>query len=166
MPAISTFKRHRIHWVREHTSTALRSHLIAFWHEHGAIEDPSEAWRRTFEVACVAIDDSGRIAGVSWVYSAGSPGAGASYWFYRTFIRPDCRDFGLLQRLFACTHEQLALAYAGEPLAPVGMMVITENPKLETPAGIRICQRAGLTRLGHSDNGQSIWHRLFSENVL
>lgn len=111
----------------------------------------------------MAVDESGRIAGVSSVYAACFPGTGAPYWFYRTFIRPDCRDIGLAPRLFACTHEQLALAYGDEPEAPVGMMVISENPKLETPAGIRISQRAGLTHLGYNDLGQSIWHRLFRE---
>lgn len=166
MPAISTFKNHRIHWVREHTSTALRSHLIAFWLENGALADPLEAWRRTFEVACVAIDEGGRIAGVSSVHSADFGGNGASYWFYRTFIRPDCRTIGLAPRMFACTHEQLALAYADEPQAPVGMMLIADNPKLESPAGIRLSQRAGLMHLGYTDSGQSIWHRLFNESAL
>lgn len=161
MPAISAFKNHSIHWVREHTTPALRSQLIAFWRENGAIQEAFEAWRRTLEVTCVAFDEAGQIAGISSVYAAIFPGSGAPYWFYRTFIRPDCRDIGLAPRLFACTHEQLALAYAEDPLAPVGMMVISENPKLETPAGIRISQRAGLTHLGYTDSGQSIWHRLF-----
>ncbi|WP_248746859.1 MULTISPECIES: hypothetical protein [unclassified Pseudomonas] len=160
MSAISLFKNHRIVWVWGQVTAQMRSELIAFWGETGAIPDPAEAWRRTFEVACVVLDPEGRIVGVSSVYCA-SPGAGALYWFYRTFIREDHREVGLAPRLFTHTYEQLALAYAGDAQAPVGMMIIVENPKLETAAGIRVIQRAGFQHLGIDESGQSVWHRLF-----
>lgn len=161
MSVISSFKKYQIVWVWNQTTPTLRSELIAFWRDNGAIQDPLEAWRRTFEVACVALNAEGRVVGVSSVYCA-CPAAGAAlYWFYRTFIREDCRDVGLAPCVFAHTYEQLALAYAGEAQAPVGMMIVTENPKLETAAGIRIIQRVGFQRFGTSDSGESVWHRLF-----
>jgi len=159
--AIGSLKKHRIVWVWGQITPQLRSELIAFWGETGALTDPCEAWRRTFEVASVVRNADGRIVGVSSVYCAYSPGAGALYWFYRTFIREDSRDVGLAPRLFAHTYEQLALAYADEAQAPVGMMIVVENPKLETAAGIRVIQRAGFQHLGIDENGQSVWHRLF-----
>jgi hypothetical protein len=161
VPVISSFKQHQIVWVWNQTTPSLRSELIAFWRDNGAIPDPFEAWRRTFEVACVVLNAENQIVGVSSVYCAYSVAVEASYWFYRTFIREDSRDMGLAPRVFACTYEQLALAYVDEAQAPVGMMVISENPKLETPAGIRVSQRAGLQYLGRNDRGQSVWHRLF-----
>lgn len=159
MLAISDFKDHRIFWVWQQVTPLLRQQLVDFWRENGAIQDPFEAWRRSFEVTCVALNEAQQIIGVSSVYSGHGPGA--PYWFYRTFIREDCRDVGLAPRIFACTHEQLALAYRDEVQAPVGMMVVSENPKLETPAGIRISQRAGLQHLGYNEQGQSVWHLLF-----
>ena len=161
MLAISVFKNHRIFWVWQQVTPALRQQLIDFWDSNGAIQDPFEAWRRTFEVACVALNEAGQVVGISSVY--GAYGAGAPYWFYRTFIREDCRDVGLAPRIFACTHEQLALMYSDEAQAPVGMMVVSENPKLETPAGIRVSQRAGLLHLGYNEHGQSVWHLLFRQ---
>lgn len=159
MLAISIFKNQRIFWVWQQVTPALRQQLVDFWRDNGALQSSSEAWRRTFEVACVAMDDMGEITGVSSVYCPHGPCA--PYWFYRTFIRKDCRDVGLAPRIFACTHAQLALTYRDEVSAPVGMMVVSENPKLETPAGIRISQRAGLQHLGYNEHGQSVWHLLF-----
>lgn len=161
MSAISSNSKHRIVWVWGQITPQLRSELIAFWADNGALADPCEAWRRTFEVASVVLDEQGRLAGICSVYCAYSPGAGAFYWFYRTFIRADCRDVGLAPRLFAHTFEQLALAYADEPQAPVGVMIVVENPKLHTAAGIRVIERAGFQHLGIDDSGQSVWHRLF-----
>jgi hypothetical protein len=157
----SSFKKYQIVWVWNQITPALRNELIAFWRDNGALPDPLEAWRRTFEVACVVLNAEGRVVGVSSVYCA-RPSAGAAlYWFYRTFIREDCRHVGLAPRVFAHTREQLARAYVGEAHAPVGMMIVTENPKLETAAGIRVLQRGGLQRFGLSDSGESVWHRLF-----
>ncbi len=159
MRVISEFNNHRIVWVWQQVNPDLRQALIRFWQDNAALQDSFDAWRRTFEVACVALDPEGRIVGVSSVYSA--QGGGTPYWFYRTFIRQDCRDVGLAPRIFSCTHQQLAQAYADEPQAPVGMMVVSENPKLETPAGLRVSQRAGLAHLGYNEQGQSVWHLLF-----
>jgi hypothetical protein len=158
---ISSFKKYQIVWVWNQTTPALRNELIAFWRDNGAIQDPIEAWRRTFEVACVVLNAEGRVVGVSSVYCA-SPAAGkVLYWFYRTFIQEDCRDVGLAPRVFAHTYEQLALAYAGEARAPAGLMIVTENPKLETAAGVRVIQSVGFQRFGLDSSGQSVWHRLF-----
>lgn len=166
MPVISEFKNRQIHWVWGEISPALRSQLIAFWRDNGAIQDPFEAWRRSFEVACVAFDSSEQIVGVSSVYCAYCAQAEAPYWFYRTFVHEDSRTGGLAPRIFTCTFEQLKLAYAGENEAPVGLMVVAENPKLETAPGIRIIQRAGLLLLGRTVSGQSVWHRLFNPCVM
>jgi hypothetical protein len=161
--SISEFKQYRIFWVWQQVTPDVRQALISFWQDNAAIKDAFEAWRRTFEVACVALNPSGQIIGVSSVYSA--LGAGAPYWFYRTFIRKDCRDVGLAQRLFTGTRQQLALAYTDEPQAPVGMMVVLENPKLERPSGTRINQRGGLSFLGCNEHGQSVWHLLFQSSA-
>lgn len=163
MLAISEFNHHQIFWVWQQVTPDLRQALIRFWRENTAIQDTFDAWRRTFEVACVALDPQGQIVGVSSVY--GAYGSGSPYWFYRTFIRQDCREVGLAPRIFTCTHQQLAQAYAGEADGPVGMMVVSENPKLETPAGIRVSQRAGLSHLGYNEQGQSVWHLLFKPSA-
>lgn len=163
MSAIRTFKNDQIHWVWNHSSAQLRDELIAFWSSNKALPASFETWRRTFEVACVVRDSAGQIVGVSSVYAGTLGNTTTPYWFYRTFIREDRRDVGLAPRVFAMTFEQLQQVSAKEPWAPVGVIVITENPKLETPAGVRIIERSGLQRLGLDGNGQSVWHRLFGE---
>lgn len=154
------FKSYQISWVVNQSTPALRASLIQFWLANGAIADPHEAWRRSFEVAGVARDHSGNIVGVSSVYIDRLPSDGLPYWFYRTFIRPDCRIMGLAPRLFQTTYNGLSRLYRAEPYAPSGIIVILENSKLEGVAGSRIIQRCGLERLDLVLQGRSVWRRL------
>jgi GNAT superfamily N-acetyltransferase len=158
---VTEFEGYRLRWTYGHACAARRAQLMAFWQAHGAVTDPYEAWRRTFEVACIAYDSAGQIAGVSSVYSAHYPVLGAPQWFYRSFIHPASRLNGLAQRMVSHTVAQLADAFAGEPGAPVGVIIVTENPKLETPAGQRQLQRLGFVHLGVNETGQSVWQRCF-----
>lgn len=156
------FHGYRIHWVHGQSSPQLRAQIIAFWREQGALSDPYEAWRRTFEVASVTVDQAGRIAGVSSVYSEPCAQLGAPYWFYRTFVRPDVRSLGLAERIFHFSVARLAESYAGEPGAPVGVILVIENPGFETAEGQRALQGGGLARLGVDSAGRSVWYRQFA----
>jgi GNAT superfamily N-acetyltransferase len=156
------FHGYRVHWVHGQSSSQLRSQIVAFWREQNALSDAHEAWRRTFEVAGIAVDQDGQIAGVSSVYSAPCAQLAAPYWFYRTFIRSDCRSNGLAQQLFQFSFAQLERSYAGEAGAPVGVVIVFENPKYESPAGQQILARHGLQPLGRDGAGHSIWQRRFA----
>lgn len=154
---------YRLCWTAGQTTPASRAQLIAFWRDNGALSEPFEAWRRTFEVCCIAFNGADQIAAVGSVYSAHYPALGAPYWFYRTFIRPDSRVNGLAQRMLRHTVAQLTDSFAGEPGAPAGVIIVTENPKFETAAGQRQLQRQGFVRLGADENGRSVWQRRFAQ---
>jgi GNAT superfamily N-acetyltransferase len=156
------FHGYRVHWVHGQSSPQLRSQIVAFWREQNALSDAHEAWRRTFEVACIAVDQAGRIAGVSSVYSAQHQALGAPYWFYRNFIDPEHRVNGLAQRMVRHTVERLAGAFAGEAGAPLGVIIVSENAKLDAPAGQRQLNRLGFVRLGADQAGRSVWQRRFA----
>jgi GNAT superfamily N-acetyltransferase len=159
---VTEFEGYRLCWVYGQTCATTRAQLVAFWLENAALSEAYEAWRRTFEVTCIAVDRAGQIVGVSSVYSAPCRELGAPYWFYRTFIRPDSRFSGLAQRMLKHTVEQLAEAFAGEPGAPVGMIIAPENPKLEAASARRQLQRLGFLHLGADAGGRSIWRRRFT----
>lgn len=158
---LDEFNGYRIAGIFGQCTPELRVELIRFWSSNGAIADPYQAWRRSFEVACIARSDIGDIVGVSSSYPDQLIPDGPPYWFYRTYIRPDCRVMGLAPRLFKMTFDGLEALYAEDPYSPLGMIVVLENPKLEDAAGLRIVKRCGLERLGENARGMSVWRRLF-----
>lgn len=54
-------------------------------------------------MVCLTGDAQDRIAGVSTVYIGPFGASKERYWFYRTFVRPDCRVPGLAIRLLRAT---------------------------------------------------------------
>lgn len=158
---IRQFNDFRIVWAFEQKSADLRRALINFWLHNGAIADPNEAWRRTFEVGCIAWNKADEIVGVSSFYADRLIHDGHVYWHYRTFVRPDCRLPGLAPQVFQMTFDALSELHAAEPFSPIGIVVVVENPKLEKPSGFRVIERCGMERLGDDQHGKSIWRRCF-----
>jgi hypothetical protein len=162
---IGEFYEFDIFWSFGETNPELRARLIRFWMENGAIPDPYVAWRRTFEVGCIVTNKNGDIVGVNSIYADQLTSDSPSYWLYRAFTRPDSRLNGLTPRLFHLTYEELKSSYATEAGSPVGIAMIIENLKLDTRAGSRILQRAGLEFLGTNVHGKSIWRKSFPDII-
>jgi hypothetical protein len=162
VPDLLEYTHFKLHWVQGATSPALRAELIAFWAGQRAIADPFEAWKRSFEAACLVRNGAGEVVGVSTVYSDMVPQMGAAYWFVRAFMRPDSRQLGLISRVLDLTFARLRQAYHGEPHAPVGLIMCVENPKLMRPAPSRALQRRGYLYLGSDGQGRVVRHRLFA----
>jgi hypothetical protein len=158
---ICQFKEFSICWAFGRLTADVRVALVKFWLVNDAVRDPREAWRRTFDVACIALNTQGEIVGVSSIYIDRLAPAESTYWFYRTFIRSDSRVLGLNQIIFNAGFDQLAEMHRAEPASPSGVVVVTENPKLESRGGVRILQRNGLKRLGTDHHGQSVWCKSF-----
>ncbi len=154
------FKGLSIFWVFAGVAPELRVRLIRFWLDNGAIRDPFEAWRRTFEVTCVAVDGAEEIVAVSSVYAGRLEDGGEPYWFYRTFVRPDCRVTGLSPRVLQQTLAGLA-GYVEEPGSPRGVIIIADNAKLERQGALRLIRRQGFEYLGSAPLGNSIWRHHF-----
>ena len=138
---------------------------MRFWLTNGAITDINEAWRRCAEVGCVVLNAANDIVAVSSVYKDILNADRQAYWFYRMFVRPDCRIPGLAVKILNTTVDRLSRAYQQAPGtadAPQGIIIVTENPKLESQAGIRSLQRAGFIRLGVNARANSVWRRCFA----
>lgn len=155
------FKGFKIFWIFDRLTTEMKADLVKFWLRNGAIMNPEEAWRRTQEVGCLAFNAHDEIVGVSTIYRHRLQPDDLDYWFYRTFIRPDSRVLGLSSRIFDTTFNQLAVMSGRLSDAPSGVVVVTENAKLESHGGIARLQRLGLERLGTDQRGQSVWRKPF-----
>lgn len=138
-----------------------KSELVDFWLKHRAIPDAREAARRTQEVVCLALDAEDRIAGVSTVYIGPFGPKKASYWFYRTFIRPDCRKPGLAIRLLRATLQHLAVVAANQPGVSQGLIILTENRRLKHPGWHKKIRAEGMQYLGVTPDGMDVWKRDF-----
>lgn len=158
---VDDFKPFQLHCRVGHPSSALRARLIQFWLTHGAIADQHDCWLRTFDVVCIVVDQHDAIIGVSSVYVDRLIAGGPTYWFYRTFVRPENRVPGLSKSIFLTTYKHLATQYRGEEGAPCGVTAIAENIKFDRPAGARQLQRLGLQRIRADGQGRSVWCRKF-----
>ena len=150
-----------VQWVFGNISATLRSQLVAFWLQEGALTNPDEAWRRAFEVACVLEDEAtGSITGVCTV-AIHIDDHGRSYGFVRIFIRPHDRAVGLNVRLMQRMIEGFT-TLAREPGGPHRLVATIENRKLERRAAQRILARLGFVHVGVAPNGERVMQRVLA----
>jgi hypothetical protein len=154
MSIVQSYRNHTFHCVYEAVDEDLQKEIVAFWTKNQAIGDPEEAWRRTCEVVFVIRNATGEIAGVSSVY-AGNLRDGKKYYFYRLFIQPTDRIFGMMRAVTLATAAFLRdLAI---PDRPHGILHINKNIKLMKP-GMRLLFRiTGYVYLGKTEKGFDIW---------
>ncbi|GLQ90700.1 GNAT family N-acetyltransferase [Dyella flagellata] len=149
---------YQVQWVFGHLTEALRRQIVAFWLQEGALPNPDEAWRRSFEVACVLqAKETGEIAGICTVAIALDDQA-RSYGFVRIFVRPRDRRMGLNVQLM---ERMIAgfMAFAREPGAPQRLLATVENRKLERRGAQRILTQLGFAHVGVAPNGEWIMQR-------
>ena len=149
-----------VQWVFGGITPALRRQIVAFWLQEGALGNADEAWRRSFEVACVLQDETGSLAGVCTVAIAMDDHA-RSYGFVRIFVRPSSRRVGLNVRLMERMIEGFA-TLAAEPGAPQRLVATIENRKLERRAAQRLLTRLGFAHVGIAPNGEWIMQRMLA----
>lgn len=151
-------RRFAVRWVFGAWSDSLRRELVAFWLREGALTSADEAWRRTFEVACVLEDvHTGKLAGVCTI-GIHLDEQQRSYGFVRIFIRPDDRMIGLGRRLMARMIEGFT-ALASEPGAPQRLVATIENRKLQRRGAQRLLAQLGFAQVGVAPNGELVMQR-------
>jgi hypothetical protein len=161
-PRVCRFNDFSLLWAYQGSTPEMRERIVHFWREHGAVTDPGEAWRRTFEVGCITVDRQNEIAGVTSIYIDKLTAAGPTLWMYRMFIRPNSRFLGLACSMFDTTARELQTQFGPEKGSPVGLCAVIENSKLLTRGGIRHMQRQGLRYIGPDYQDRQIWVRYFS----
>jgi hypothetical protein len=148
----------QVEWVFGSISETLRRQLVMFWLKEGALTNADEAWRRSFEVACVLREGNAEgIAGICTV-AIHMDDHGRSYGFVRIFIRRDSRFVGLNVRLMERMIEGFT-ALAHEPGAPHRLLATIENRKIERRAAQRILAKLGFNNVGTAANGELIIER-------
>lgn len=151
----------QIEWVFGAMSETLRQQIVAFWLDEAAVPNPDEAWRRSWEVACVLLVANTReIAGVCTV-AIRLDEQGVSYGFIRLYIRPASRRLGLNRRLIRTVVDGFE-AMASQPGAPRRLIITLENRKLERKAAQRGLARLGFVQAGTTPNGEVVIERLLA----
>ena len=148
-----------VQWVFGAITPTLRRQIVAFWLQENALTNADEAWRRSFEVACVLQEgESESLAGVCTV-AIGMDDHARSYGFVRIFVRPGSRRVGLNVRLMERMVEGFS-ALAREPGGPQRLVATIENRKLERRAAQRMLARLGFVHIGVTPNGEWIMQRM------
>ena len=149
-------RRMKVQWVFGSMTQAQRQELVALWLREGALPSADEAWRRSWEAACL-LHEGEAIAGVCTV-ALRIDDYGRSYGFVRIFIRPSSRMRGLGSRMAERMIEGFT-ALAHEPGAPQRLVVTIENRKLERRAAQRLLAGLGFVRVGTAPSGEWIMQR-------
>ncbi len=154
------FKDYRITQVYQNIGVELRQEIIRLWID-SAVLDHAEASRRVDEVFFVVRNVAGRLTGVSTVYLGDFLRQGRSYWFLRLFIRPGARGvFDLASCVSRKTKEALRHQEASGA-RPLGVVIVTENPKLWRKGAHRVLARDGWMYLGKGPKGNDVWYERF-----
>lgn len=153
--AAGSLQDFQVQWVYGNMPEPLRQQMVAFWLREGAVTNPDEAWRRSWEVACILREvHGGEIAGVCTVAIC-LDDHDVSYGFVRLFIRRTCRRVGLNVRLM----ERMIKGFEGmarEPGAPRRLVATIENRKMERRAAQRILAKLGFIHVGTASNGELV----------
>ena len=145
----------QVRWVFGSVSDALRAQIVEFWLQEGAVTNPHEAWRRSWEVACVLQQtQGGRIEGACTV-AIRLDDYGVSYGFVRLYIRPASRRVGLNARLMETMIEGFK-TMVHEPGAPRHLVATLENRKIERRAAQKIIAKLGFVHVGTADTGELV----------
>ncbi|PMQ06812.1 hypothetical protein DyAD56_02760 [Dyella sp. AD56] len=155
---LKTRDRFTVRWVFGNITNELRRQLMAFWLREGALDHPDEAWRRSWEVACVLDDvSSGEVGGICTVAIALDERQ-RCYGFVRIYIGASNRHPGFNVRLMRQMIEGFE-ALAGEPGAPQRLIATIENRKIEGRGGQRLLARVGFQPIGRTPQGEMIIER-------
>lgn len=159
--ASGDLQRFQVLWVFGSMTEALRRQLVAFWLQEGALTNPDEAWRRSWEAACIVQErTTGNIAGVCTV-AIRLDDNDHSYGYVRIFIRPSNRVVGLNVRAMERMIEGFtSLAY--EPGSPQRLIATIENRKLARRGAQRILSKLGFAHVGTAANGELVMQRMLT----
>ena len=131
-----------------------RERVIDLWTRTGILAR-DEAVKRADQIVLVALDGDDNVAGVSTVYVDDFRGPGDRYYFYRLFIAPGHRVYGMMKFMTAMSRDYLRERECRD--RPNGVVVITENPKLMRTGIKREFRRIDFKYAGRNPKGLDIW---------
>ena len=149
------YNEYTIHCVYGRMTHEQQQAVITMWQRNNILPNPSEAYRRVNQVVMMATNPDGEAVGVSTIYPQLYQGNNQWYWFYRMFVQPGDRDYGLTKLITVQTYDFLK-QYQVEN-KPAGLVIITENRKLMRKGLRRLLSRIGFEYVGQDRQGQDVW---------
>jgi Predicted metal-binding protein related to the C-terminal domain of SecA len=159
---VYNYHGYKLYNVYQKTTPDLRREIVAFWQRNKAIPDLREAERRAHEVVYLIRNPAEVIVGVSSVYTARAGNPPASYYFYRMFIQPGDRIYGMMRLVTIRTRDFLR-DEVPKP-EPRGLVIITENPKLMRKGMQRVFARFGFEFVSKTQRGLDVWVYRFEQS--
>ena len=153
----------QIRWVFGRMTAAMRRQLVEFWLHEGALESPDEAWRRSWEAACLLQEQTGKVAGVCTV-AIGLDDHQRAYGYLRIFVAAANRRPGLNVRMVRKVVEGFE-CLATEPGAPQRLVATVENPKIARRGGLRLLASVGFQSIGRTERGELLIERPLAGQV-
>ena len=137
-----------------------RARVIDLWTRNQILPPGESAEQRVNQVVLVARETtSGNVIGVNTVFRAQLNAESPEYYMYRTFIQPGQRVYDLPGFMIGFAFETLNQRYcAGKP---VGLVFLTDNPKLQRPGTVIQLKRRGWEHLGRGPQGRDLWRKMF-----
>lgn len=142
-----------------------REAVISLWHANKILPDRKAAEERSKQIVFMIIGPGNDVVGVNTVYVSDfskarqKPLPAGNFYFYRMFIRPEDRVPNLSFKTLGMTYDFLN-AYPMTP-RPLGLVLVTENPKLKKPGSQRLLQRMGWDSIARNEHGQIVMKRDF-----
>lgn len=142
-------------------SPADSEELLAFWKSENAIPDATQARARLPQVAVLARDEAGVIAGVCTALAVTPPQLGQPVYYWRTFVAPRWRKTRLFHQLGMASF-QLLEDWAREHDYPcIGILLELENARFGKIGRMPVWGRSGFTYIGKSGRGLDMRVRWF-----
>lgn len=150
---------YRIEYIYQHSRPQQQSDIIDFWERNNALPPDSDAQQRVREVVLVASNGNGEIVGVNTVFTGRFTAGGPLLFFYRQFIQPADRVSGMMRVMLGKAWETLRDCSLQDK--PVGVVFVSENPKLMRPGVVALLGRLGWHMTGQTPRQQDIWRKDF-----
>lgn len=121
---------------------------------------PVKLERRANQVVYMVLNQQQQVVAVSTVFISKLPKDGQTYFFYRMFIQPSDRIYGMMKLLTlkTCTF----LEREPQQDKPKGVIIFTENRKLMRPGLKRLFKRNGFEYLQKNPKKEDVWRWSFN----
>jgi hypothetical protein len=160
MPPLSSFRNFTLYPVGPSLDPAAAAEVVTLWTTKAGLPR-QEASRRLQELVVLIRDPEGRLIGVSTAQQGRVHEGGEAHCFLRMFFQPESRGVrGLAAHGLGVAFDLLARRHASPP-APVGVILVTENPKLHSRRIAEAFRRIGWQHLGRGPQDREWFGRRF-----
>ncbi|CAH0991322.1 hypothetical protein SIN8267_01425 [Sinobacterium norvegicum] len=141
--------------------------VLAMWQQGRALPSTVDAQQRLKQVAQLAYDGQGELAGIYTSYPQVNSQLGKSFYHIRSFVRPEHRLSYLSLKMF---HKLLASLeqdfVTGKDQSCIGMIAEVENPGLKSHLNQAVWKPAPFVYIGDNAQQQKVYVYYFPGAVI